>query len=75
VSGVLSSTLFFNKQTLLHLLLALDAVRRPGYRIQPLGLNIFTAVYALAIRALGDPIQRFFDQPERIPLISALREQ
>lgn len=69
------SHFFLNEKALFHLFLTRYAVGRPWNRIQPFGLDVLTAVHTFAENALGDPIQRFFNQPECIALISALREQ
>lgn len=57
------STLFFHQQSLLQLLLTLDAMRSPGDCVQALGLNILAAVYALAVAPFGDSIERLLNQP------------
>ena len=44
----------FFQQSLLELLLALDAVARPGDRLQPLGVNLLAAVDTLAEAALAN---------------------
>src|SRR6185295_1112576 len=72
---ILELSFFLYQQPLLHLLLTLDAVRCPGNRVEPLDLNIVAAVYALAVSAFGDSIERLFDQPECVSLIRALREE
>ena len=67
--------LLLDQQPLLHLFLTFDAVGRPWDRVEPFRLNVLAAVYALAVLSLSDSIQCFFDQPERVAFISALREK
>src|SRR5271169_5313463 len=63
------------QQTLLEFLLALDAVPRPGYSLQALGIDLFAAVDALAEAAFADARQRFLHHLQKLPLVVALAEE
>jgi hypothetical protein len=65
----------FLEQSLLQFLLALDAVPRPWHRFQPLGIDLFAAVDALAKAAFADARQRFLHHLQQLPLVVALAEQ
>ena len=57
------------------LLLALDAVARPGHGFQALGIDLIAAVHALAKFALADPLQSGFHHRQQLAVIVALRKQ
>src|SRR5262249_1491282 len=63
------------QQPLLKLLLALNAMPRPGHCLQPLGVNLFTAADALAEATLADARKRFVDHLQELALVVALAEQ
>ncbi len=63
------------QQPLLQFLLALDAVPRPGHSLQPLGIDLFAALNALAKAAFTDAHQRSLDHLQQLPLVIALAEK
>jgi hypothetical protein len=65
----------FFQQALLKLLLALDAVPRPGHSLQPLGVDFLAAMDAFTEAAFADPRQRFINHLQQLPLVVALAEQ
>jgi hypothetical protein len=65
----------FFQQPLLELLLALDAVARPGHSLKPLGIDFFAAMNALSKAAFSNAGQSSFDHLQKLTLIIALAEQ
>ena len=65
----------FFQQALLELLLALDAVTRPGHGFKPFGVDLFAAMDALAETAFPDPRQRSLHHLQELPLVVALAEE
>src|SRR5262249_45057010 len=57
------------------LLLALNAVARPGHSFKPLGIDLIAAAYAFAKRAFADTLQRRLDHLQQLAVIVALREE
>jgi len=60
---------------LFQLLLAFDAVPRPGHSLQALRVNFLSAVDALAKAAFADTRQSLFNHLQQLPFIVALAEQ
>src|SRR5258706_2688294 len=63
------------QQSLLKLLLALDAMPRPRHGLQSLGIDFLAAMNALAKAALANTRQRLLHHLQQLPLIVALAEQ
>src|SRR5580698_322442 len=65
----------FLEQSLLELLLALDAVPRPRYRFEPLGVDLIAAADALAEAAFAHADERGVDHLQQRALVIALAEE
>src|SRR6202050_4610496 len=65
----------FLQQSLLDLLLALDAVPRPGHSLEALGIDFLAAMDALAEAAFANPRQRPLHHLQQCPLVIALAEK
>ena len=63
------------QQSLLQLLLALDAVPRPGHGLQSLGVDLLAAVNTFPEAAFADAHQRLIHHLQKLPLVVALAEQ
>src|SRR6476660_994608 len=65
----------FFQLALFQLLLALNAIARPGNGFQPLGIDLIAAAYALAKSALADPQKSCLDHLQQLSIVVALRKQ
>ena len=63
------------EQALLSLFLALDAVARPRYSVEPLGVDLFAARDALSEATFADTSQSAIDHVKQLAVIIALAEE
>src|SRR5947208_8957114 len=65
----------FLQQSLLELLLTLDAVARPGHGLQTLGVDLSAAMDALAEASFANAGQRTLHHLQKLPFVVALAEK
>lgn len=63
------------QQSLLRLLLALNAMARPRHRLQPLGIDLLAAGDAFAKAALANARQRALDHLQQLAVVVALMKE